>query len=196
MSDTGPAAARAIETIESVTRQVRAEFGGLSVEQLNRRPAAGQWSVAQCLDHLITINRLYFPVLAAIAAGTYRPSVWARVSPLSGMFGGLLVKSLRPDNPKPIKTSAKAEPSASQIPADILDRFEAHQADLVRHIRAIPASVDERRTVLTSPLVGFVTYSLADCLTMLAVHEERHLGQARRVITAVSSPTPSTPHIG
>lgn len=178
-----------IPALEAVTHQVRSEFGGLSAEQLNWAAAAGRWSIAQCLDHLMTINRLYFPMLAAVADGSYRPSLWARISPLSGFFGGLLVKSLGPDSPKPVKTSPKAQPSSSQISADIVARFAAHQTDLIKHITAIPASVDPDRVVVTSPLVGVVTYSLTDCLTLLVVHEERHLGQARRVVAAPGFPT-------
>ncbi len=53
--------------MESVTVQVRTEYGHLSAEQLNWTPAEGRWSIAQCLDHLITINRLYFPLLTALS---------------------------------------------------------------------------------------------------------------------------------
>jgi hypothetical protein len=178
-----------ITTLESATSQVRREFGGLSAEQLNWTVGEGRWSIAQCLDHLIVINRLYFPMLTALADGAYRPSLWARISPLSGLFGRILVKSLSPDNPTPVKTSTKALPSSSNISADIVARFEAHQSELIRHIRAIPTTVDADRTVVTSPLVSLITYSLSDCLTMLAVHEERHVAQARRVAEAPGFPS-------
>ncbi len=175
---------RTVQTIESVTRDAQAAFGGLSADALNWAPAPGKWSIAQCLDHLITINRLYFPTFTAMADGRYEPSWWARVSPLSGFFGRFLVNALRPDNPKPVKTTSRAQPSSSRISADIVDRFAAHQGELVRHLRALPASLDPAKTRMASPLLGFVTYSLADCLTMLAVHEERHLNQAKRVLAA------------
>jgi hypothetical protein len=41
-------------------------FGALNREQLNWKPDAGQWSVAQCFEHLIKINALYFPQLRRI----------------------------------------------------------------------------------------------------------------------------------
>jgi uncharacterized damage-inducible protein DinB len=174
-----------VRTIEAVTREAQARFGGLSADALNRAPGPGQWSIAQCLDHLITINRLYFPTFAALAAGRYQPSLWARISPFSGFFGRFLVNSLRPENLKPMKTTARAQP-ASRIAADIVERFVAHQEELASHIRAIPATRDADHTRLTSPLMGLVTYNLTDCLTMLAVHEQRHLNQATRVLHAFS----------
>jgi hypothetical protein len=70
----------------------------------------------------------------------------------------------------------------------IVDRFDRHQAELIEHIRGIPGSIDRQRTIVTSPLAAFVTYSLDDCLTILVVHEQRHLQQAKRVMEAGAFP--------
>jgi len=177
-------ATRMIRTLEEVTADVRTTFGQLSTEALNRKPAADSWSVAQCLDHLITINTLYFPLLDSMRVGPPTPSTWERFSPLSGIFGRLLIKTLSPDYKKKVKTSRKAFPSSSTIDAGIIDRFADHQDTLIQRVRSIAPSVDPDRTIVTSPLAGFITYSLADCLTLLAVHEQRHLAQAKRVVTA------------
>lgn len=170
-----------IDDLNQVTQAVRADFGRLTAAQLNWKPSAESWSVAQCLDHLITINSLYFPVLEAIGAGTNKPTFWDRYSPLSGFLGETLIRTLSPEYPRKTKTNAKAEPSASEIDATIVERFVQHQAELTGHIRRIPAHVDPHKTIVTSPLLAWVTYSLADCLTLLSVHERRHLVQARRV---------------
>jgi hypothetical protein len=53
---------------------------------------------------------------------------------------------------------------------------------LIAHYRGIPHSLDRERTIVTSPLLRWVTYSLDDCLTILVVHEKRHFLQARRVM--------------
>jgi uncharacterized damage-inducible protein DinB len=67
-----------VDRLNEVTRDARAAFGGLSHEKLNWKPAPERWSVAQCLDHLITINRLYFALFtemrgAAAADGMGAP---------------------------------------------------------------------------------------------------------------------------
>ncbi len=183
IQQTNERAKHAINTLEEVTTAVRAAFGSLSTEELNRRPDDGGWSVAQCLDHLITINTLYFPLLDSMRVGPPTPSAWERLSPLSGMFGRLLVKTLSPNSRKRVKTTRKALPSSSTIDAGIIDRFVEHQSALIERVRGIAPAVDHETTIVTSPLAGFITYSLADCLTLLAVHEQRHLAQAKRVLT-------------
>jgi hypothetical protein len=80
-----------------------------------------------------------------------------------------------------LQTSPKAEPSNSQMDG-IVQRFARHQGDLIAHYRGIPHSLDRERTIVTSPLLRWVTYSLDDCLTILVVHEKRHFLQASRVM--------------
>ena len=52
---------------------------------------------------------------------------------------------------------------------------------MVEHLRKLPTDIDMVKTIITSPLLGVVTYSLDDCFTILAVHCQRHFGQAKRV---------------
>ena len=57
---------------EAVAGDANTFFGQLNSEQLNWKPAADSWSVAQCLDHLISANREYYPVFDRILKGEYR----------------------------------------------------------------------------------------------------------------------------
>lgn len=177
--------------LEQVTQGTRSAFGSLSHDQLNWKPMPDGWSIAQCLAHLIMINSLYFPVLASMRAGRAKPTFWERYSPLSGLLGKLLIKTLSPEHLKKMKTNRKAEPSTSEIDVGILDRFAQHQTELIEHLRQIPYSVDRGRTIVTSPLHRWVTYSLDDCVTILVVHEKRHFQQAKRVMEAEGFPRPA-----
>ena len=168
--------------LNSIADDVRDSFGQLTGEQLNRKPSAETWSVAQCLDHLITINSLYFPIFERMREGSVPATFLEKYSPFSGFFGRLLIKSMMPENPKKMKASKKAYPSSSEIGSDIVVRFEGHNRELADHIERISPEVDPT-TIITSPLAGFVTYSLDDCLTMLVVHEQRHVLQAKRMVT-------------
>lgn len=162
--------------------------GELSAAQLNWKPAPNRWSIAQCFDHLITTHSLYLPLLRALQAGRHRSSFWERHSPLSGFFGRFLINALRPDNLKPMKTTSKAAPSTSEIDGRIIERYRAHQDELIRALCDIPAELDPRTTIITSPLLGLITYSLDDCFTILVVHSQRHLGQATRVTETAGFP--------
>ncbi|MEX2570182.1 MAG: DinB family protein [Gemmatimonadota bacterium] len=180
-----------IASLEQVTMDVRTAFGSLSRDQLNWKPAQGRWSIAQCLDHLIRTNRLYFPSLESLRAGPPTPTFWERYSPLSGLLGKILVRTTSPGYRRKMKTSSKAEPATSEIDAGIVERFARHQDELIGHLRILPSDIDRKRTIVTSPLLRWVTYSLDDCLTILAVHEERHLQQARGVMETEGFPGPA-----
>jgi hypothetical protein len=171
-----------IKEIESVARDVHETFGHLNEDQLNWKPAEKSWSVAQCFDHLITINSLYFPLFEQLRSADFKNSFWEKVSPLSGFFGNQLKTRLGPDYKAKMKTSKKAYPSASSLGGDIIERFQEHQRQLAHHIVNISSAVIARNPVITSPLLSFVTYTLEDCLTILTVHERRHFLQAERVM--------------
>lgn len=177
-----------VNDFEQVTRSAQGAFARLSNEQLNWKPTSDRWSIAQNLDHLITINQLYFPWLESLKTGPAPQTWWERYSPLSGVLGKTLIRTLSPENLKKTKTSSKAEPSASLIDDAIVDRFVQHQTALITHLRQIPLSIDRKKTIMTSPLIRWVTYSLDDGITILAVHEQRHFLQAKRVMEAGGFP--------
>ena len=178
--------------MSKLAAEAKEHFGGLSGQQLNWNPVENSWSVGQCFDHLITTHSLYFPLFQQLEKGNIRPSFWKRHSPLSGFFGRILIRSLRPENEKKMKTTAKAQPSGSEIDGRIVEHFCKHQAQLIDHLRKIPADIDAAKTVIASPLLRLVTYSLNDCFTILIVHGQRHFGQARRVMETEGFPEPQT----
>ncbi|HMQ05411.1 MAG TPA: DinB family protein [Pyrinomonadaceae bacterium] len=168
--------------LAAVANAATEAFGNLSAEQLNWKPSEKQWSIAQCFDHLITTHSLYAKDLDRLASGDTKMSFWERYSPLSGFFGRFLIKGLDPKNTKKMTTTAKASPAKSEIGVDIIERFSAHQDDLAEQIRRASEKVDPEKQIVTSPLLWIVTYSLADALTFIPMHCERHFDQAKRVM--------------
>jgi len=181
--------------LQRVADDAKATFGSLSVKQLNWRPSPKVWSIAQCFDHLITTHSLYFPLFEKLANGNVKQTSWESYSPLSGFFGRYLIKSLRPENVKKMKTTSKAQPSESEIEGDIIDRYVEHQDQMIAAIRKVPSNIDLMKTMVTSPLLGVVTYSLDDCYTILAVHGPRHFNQAKRVMENEGFPREEKPEV-
>lgn len=173
--------------LNQVADDAHAVFGSFSVTQLNWKPAPKSWSVAHCFDHLITTHSLYFPEFERLAAGNVKMSFWERSSPLSGFFGRFLIKGLDPKNLKPMKTTAKAFPSESEIGGDIIERFCLHQRQMIDHLQKLPTEIDPSKMIITSPLLS-ITYSLDDCFTVLVVHCQRHFNQAKRVTESEGFP--------
>ena len=165
----------------------RNTFGHLAGEQLNWRPNPNQWSVAQCFEHLITINSEYFPIIEKIVTSGYTPSWKERLPLLPRLFGSLVLKAVEPDTPRKLKAAPRFEPSSSAIGGDIVSMFLAHQTKVVECMRKTE-HVDLRNTIITSPVASFVTYSLLDAFRIVVAHERRHMKQAVRVMESPNFP--------
>jgi hypothetical protein len=174
--------------LKQVADDAKASFGSLSAEQLNWRQSEKEWSVAQCFDHLIVTHSLYFALFERSAAGETKMSFWEKASPFSGFFGRFLIKGLDPKNLKKMKTTGKASPSMSEIGGDIIERFCEHQEQMIAAIKKLPTDFDSTKQIITSPLLGAITYSLDDAFTFVPMHCERHFNQARRVTETTGFP--------
>ncbi len=176
-----------LEELGAVTRDARRVFGGLSAAQLNWKPSPERWSVGQCFDHLIATNRTFFKDMERVASGEHRPSLWGRVSPLSGFFARMILKALDPEKGRKTKAPRVFRPSSSDIAPDVIEQFERHQRELAERMRAT-AGVDLARTIVTSPVAAVATYSLLDAYRIVVAHERKHFEQARRVTEAEGFP--------
>ena len=176
-----------IEELGAVGREAREVFGRLSARQLNWKPSAEQWSVGQCFDHLIKTNSTFFPDIERVAAGTFRSSLWGRVSPLSGLIGRMILKALDPEKGRKTRAPRVFLPASSDVGPDVIERFARHQEELAERMRAT-AGVDLRRTIVTSPVSPIATYSLLDAYRIVVAHERKHFAQARRVTEAEGFP--------
>ncbi len=160
--------------------KVRLEFPGITLGQLNWKPAPESWSIGQCLDHLIVADCLYFPAFKKIAENTYRMTAWQKWSPFGGLFGKILVSQTQETVKRKVNTARVFYPSASQVDAGIFERFHKHLDSLLEYIDSFEKT-DLDKTHITSPVSGFITYSLRNTVTLLIQHEHRHINQAIRV---------------
>ena len=170
-----------LDEAEAITRDVQSTFGLLNAEQLNWKPDADRWSVAQCLDHLISANREMLPAFDTTINGTKRTTFFERVPFLPGLFGRMMVKVVAPDGKRKLKATPAAAPSASALDPRIVEQFVAHQQEVIGKMKAIQ-NLNPATIVMTSPFAGFITYSLLDACRIIVVHERRHFQQAQRVM--------------
>ena len=173
--------------LDAVAADAQSAFGVLEAQQLNWRPDATRWSVAQCFEHLLTANRLMVDAAQAALDGKPR-SVWQRLPVLPGVFGRMLIRSQAPQSTRKFTASPLATPAASDIAPDILPRFIAQNTEIVRWLRGL----DEpraARVVMTSPFVSFIAYNVLDGARLVLAHDHRHIQQARRVTQAPGFPS-------
>jgi hypothetical protein len=170
-----------------VVRDTQSTFGRLTDPQLNWRPDARQWSVAQCFEHLLTTNDLMLRDANEALRNPGR-SVWQRMPLLPAFLGRTLVRSQSPSATRKFRTTAAGQPSTSSISVDILRRF----ADQARDAAVWMESLDEgaaTRTNMVSPFMRIIAYSVLDGCRLMVAHDRRHFEQARRVMATPGFPT-------
>ena len=169
-----------LEIVELEKKQVPELFGSLTTEQLSWKPDANEWSVGQCIDHILVTNSRYFAILEKIISGEKKTSFWERLSILPGFWGRLLVRAVHPRTSRKIKTSEVFKPREKVFSQELIKNFVEHQGQLVDLMNRTD-HLNHKRIVVTSPAAKFITYSLKDCFRIIVYHEQRHIAQAIRV---------------
>ncbi len=167
--------------IDQLTADFNAEFGGLTADQLNWKPNPDTWSIAQNIDHLIIINRTYFPILSALREGKYKVPWIGSIGFIVSFLGKTVLKAVNPDRKKKMKTFPIWEPGVSTVSDAILSRFEQHQRELKHRIQTSEDFLD-KNTVISSPGNRNIVYSLETAFDIIVTHEQRHLEQAKEVL--------------
>ena len=169
-----------LEKGKEAKEKARLEFSNISLEQLNWKPSAESWSIAQCLEHLIIGDSSYFSDLKKITEGTYHMSFWGKYSPFTAACGRIMKNRLQEQVKRKMIAPEKIRPSASELKLDIIDRYYKNLDEFLAYISNC-LNIDIDKTILTSPTIQIVTYSLRDAFYFLIRHEHRHLNQAIRV---------------
>ena len=176
------------DALNAAERDARALMAGLTEDRGAWRAETGSWSVAECLDHLATADRVYLhamrpPADRALAHGRRR-----RGPAQPGLIGRWFVRTLEPPARPLFKSKApqSIRPRNSPAFSDAAAQFLGSQ-DEVRTFLRTYADIDLAGVRFPNPFVPGVRFSLATGLHVIAAHERRHLWQAWRVRQAAAS---------
>jgi len=169
-----------IAGVESNSAEAREKFGLLSNEQLNWKPSAERWSIGQCFDHLVVAHHGMLSKFESMAEGKHKTTFFERLPFFPKFFGNFLVKAVSPENPKKTKNPGIFDPQKSDVSPDIVVKFLEDQEKIAAVMRA-SGNIDLEKTIMTSPVASFVTYSMLDGYRVVAYHGKPHLLQAERV---------------
>lgn len=170
------------QALDDTERDARAVAAGLDETLGTWRAAPGTWSVAECLDHLATANRVYVKAMEGSAARALATGRRRRGPADPGMIGRWFIASLEPPA-KPgrkLRAPKKIRPRGSPALADALAQFLASQ-DEVRAFLRTYADIDLAHVHFPNPFITGLRFSLATGLHVIPAHERRHLWQAWRV---------------
>lgn len=169
-----------IAAAESVGRDARTMFGNLNERQLNWQPNAKSWSVGLCLEHLIKTNNQILASIQPRVSGDYQTTIFERLAIGSTFFGKFILKASQPENKRKNKAPKVFAPT-NQISANVVARFTENQEKVVALMQA-SEKLDLEKTIITSPVARFVTYSLWYAYKIIVTHERRHFAQAACVM--------------
>jgi hypothetical protein len=172
---------------EAIAADAKTLFGHLNPQQVNWKPGADEWSVAQCLEHLIAANRAFSPQFDRILSGEKKATLWERMPILPGFFGKMLVKSQSPNSHQKFKAPNLAQPSASTVDPQVVDRFVENHRETMAKLQALER-LDPAKIIVTSPFMKVITYSVLDAARLVVAHERRHFAQAQRVMETEGFP--------
>jgi hypothetical protein len=154
------------------------------------RPAAGRWSVADCVDHLNRTSEAFIPLLREALqkeAATRKPGQAAgsnrayRRDALGWMLSVIM--------PPPVRwvrarTSEPFRPVPVGTAAELVARFDELQAEQISCLRAADG-LPLNSIRIPSPFNSRVRYNAYSCFVILPRHQHRHLWQAEQVATTL-----------
>jgi len=173
--------------LDAIAADASAAFGRLDARQINWKADASSWSVAQCLEHLLTANRQMVEMADQALDATRGRTLWQRLPIWPGLLGRMLVRTQSPNATRRFKAPGKAQPAASALDTGIVARFVDRQRELIAKLDA-SATRDLAGVVMASPFLGIVTYSVLDGWRLIVAHERRHVQQAKQVMATPGFP--------
>jgi hypothetical protein len=170
------------EALNAAELDARSVTDGLGETLGTWRAQPGSWSVAECLDHLATANRVYLRAMEPAATRAQSMGRTRRGPARPGLIGGWFVNYLEPPVQPRLKSKAPSaiRPRSSPALADAMAMFLESQQEVRRFLRSYSA-IDLNGVRFPNPFIPGVRFSLATGLHVITAHERRHLWQARRV---------------
>ena len=176
------------DQLDATERDARALVADLAEARGGWHAETGSWSVAECLDHLATTNRVYLHAMKEAAIRAREQGRFRRSPAAPGLVGRWFVRTLEPPVKTPFRMKAprSIEPRVSLSLANAFASFATSQ-DEVREFLRTYADLDLAGVRFSNPFVRGIRFSLATGLHVITAHERRHLWQAWRARWAAES---------
>jgi DinB superfamily len=168
------------QQFERIASEARELTAGLTEAQFNWRPSPDQWSIEECLAHLIAVGQaevqaVQTAVDEAKAKGTkgtgpFEYPVWER----------FILRETEPPVRHQMPAPKRFVPVHGQPITGILPTFLHVQRQFTIQIERADG-LDLRRVKVPTLITRLLKLSLGATLAQAAAHKRRHMAQARRV---------------
>lgn len=161
----------------AVRQKITDLAGMLSEEQLNFKPHAKSWSIAEVIEHLTTANTTYFPGIQKLLstenkgapAELYKTNLAAR----------FLLSMIKPKGPK-MPSPGIFMPAKSELGKDTLQRYLANCQTISEFILK-SRDTNLVKLKMPSPAARIARFNLGGVFDIFVTHAERHYEQMLRV---------------
>ena len=154
-----------------------------SLEELNSKPAADNWSALEAIEHLNLYGDYYLPEIANRLSGnnTTSEAVFK-----AGMLGDYLAKMMLPgEKSKKMKTFKDKDPAGSKLDKNCLDRFIQQQKQMLQLLdKSRKVSLNKTKTSIS--IAPFLKLKLGDTFRVVIYHNGRHVLQAEKALKTAS----------
>ena len=176
-----------LDAIDAADRAGAAIAARVTDDEFHWKPNEGRsWSIAECLDHLATINVIYS---AAVRTGVEqaRKKRWTRKAPARpGFFGQRFVASQEPPVKLKLRAPERVQPRPMRTREEILRAYHSAH-DEVRRLIADCAAIDTNRATFSNPFLRIIKVKVSTGLHVIPAHDRRHLWQAEQVEQEIRS---------
>lgn len=165
------------QQFERLKKDAEELIAGLNPYGFNWHPAPGDWSIAECLDHLIVVGNLLIPAMdEAIRTAREQNLVGAGPFPY-GIRGKLFIRAQEPPVKRKTRAFPEYVPPTARRTEDVQREFMELQDRLIERVKAAD-SLDLSKMLIRSPAVSWLKFNAAVWFAATAAHERRHLWQA------------------
>jgi hypothetical protein len=176
-----------MDRVVALRERLRRNCEGLTLEQLNWKPALGAWSVAECLLHLLETDRRYLErTETAIERG--RAAGKTAQGPFRyGRFGRWFLTQLEPPPKRRLPAPRIFRPARREAGPAVVRELDASLGRLLDVMRAA-GGLDLARIRVATPVSPLLRLQLGIVLQALPAHTDRHLGQIERILARPGFP--------
>lgn len=170
----------AVDYLKNSKLALQKELKGLSQEQFNFKPAAGAWSIKECLYHIVLAEAGSWKSLEKAMKEPAKPEMRSQ---LPYADDELLQKIAARTDKMMAPAPLVPQHATWKSPADALAAFKQARMQYLKYIKT---TTEDLRNHFTELPVGKV-----DCyqfLLYIAAHSERHLEQVRDIMAHPSFP--------
>jgi hypothetical protein len=120
-----------ISEFQRISAEAKRTFRTLSAEQINWKPNEKTWSIGHCFEHLIITNSLNFTAIQKVIDGNHHNNFFSKIPFSTNLIATLMKNSLKPEQPRKMKTFKIFEPAMSNISSTIFEDFAENNRKLI-----------------------------------------------------------------